>query len=107
MGIASRRWSLSKLPCHRANALREDESPPCLVSANEGSVIKEIACPACAKMKDSIDRIKNQAYKGGYDYVAWVVQKGPRCELVAFAEEPGELDLLAKYGDKLIAIVPI
>ena len=71
------------------------------------SKIKEITCPACAKMKDSIEDIKTRAYQDGYDYVAWVVRQGPRCELVAFAREPDEMELLAEYGDDLVAIVPI
>ena len=107
MGTALRSWALSELPCHKAKALREGETPPCLRSPEEDRVIKEIACPACAKMKDSIEDIKTWAYQGGYDYVAWVVRQGPRCELVAFAREPDEVDLLAKYGDDLVAIVPI
>jgi len=107
MGTALRSWALSELPCHKAKALPEGEIPPCLRSPEEDRVIKEIACPACAKMKDSIEGIKTWAYQGGYDYVAWVVRQGPRCELVAFAREPDEVDLLAEYGNDLVAIVPI
>lgn len=36
-----------------------------------------------------------------------VVRKSPRCELVAFAREPDEMELLAEYGDDLVAVVPI
>lgn len=107
MGTALRSWALPKLPCHKAKALREGETPPCLRPSEDIHVIKEIACPACVKMKDSIEGIKTQAYQGGYDYIAWVVRKGPSCELVAFAREPDEMELLAEYSDDLVAIVPI
>ena len=36
-----------------------------------------------------------------------VVRKSPSCELVAFAREPDEMELLAEYGDDPVAVVPI
>lgn len=101
-----RKWALSELPCMKSHALAEGEIPPCLKSTDE-HVIKGIACPACTKMKDAIDHIRSETYKHGYAYVAWVVTEGPHCELVAFGSEPDEADLIAKYGDDLIAVVPI
>lgn len=101
-----RRFTLSEPSCMKSNALAEGEIPPCLKSTDE-HIIKEIECPACLKMKGEIDQIISDSYRAGYSYVAWVVTKGPRCELIAFAREPDEADLLAKYGDDLIAVVPI
>jgi hypothetical protein len=100
------KWALSELPCMKSHALAEGEIPPCLKSADE-HVIKEIACPACSTMKNAIDHIKSEAYKDGCEYVAWVVTKGPHCELLVFGREPDEDDLIVKYGDDLIAVVPV
>jgi hypothetical protein len=104
--METRKWALSQLPCMKSHALGESETPPCLKST-DGHVIKEIACPACVAMKDAIEHIKSEAYRDGYGYVAWVVTKGPDCELVVFGREPDEADLLAKYGDDLVAVVPV
>jgi hypothetical protein len=90
----------------KSHALAEGAIPPCLKSTDE-HVVKEIACPACSTMKDAIESIKSEAYRDGYGYIAWVVTKGPHCELVVFGGEPDEVDLLAKYGDDLISVVPI
>jgi hypothetical protein len=107
MKINTKIWYLEELPCYRENALCNGESPPCLFPSEDGLLIKEFDCPAYVKMKDSIERIKTEAYQAGYGFVAFVVRKGPRCELVAFSRDPNEDDLRKQYGDDLIAIVPV
>jgi hypothetical protein len=64
-------------------------------------------CPMCDKLKVEIDSFQAQAYKAGYEYVAWVVTKGPNCELVTFASTPTEQELRDRFGNDLISIVPL
>lgn len=107
MGLGSKTWLLEDLPCGREHALREGESPPCFFPPEDGRLIRKFGCPAYAKMKDSIEKVKAEAYKGNFGFVAFVVKKGPRCELVAFSHDPDEDDLWGEYGDDLVAIVPV
>jgi hypothetical protein len=95
------------LPCIKAGAVRADETPRCLKEANDGGVIKNLRCPMCDKLETELKSFQTQAYKGGYDYVAWVVTEGPNCELVTFATEPTEQELQDRYGKDLIAVVPL
>lgn len=104
--MEARKWALSQLPCMKSHALNAGDVPPCLSSA-DAHVVKEISCPACSAMHDEIERIKSEAYRDGYAYLAWIVTQGPHCELVAFGSEPDEVELLAKYGDALISVVPV
>lgn len=52
----------------------------------------------CDKLKVEMDSFQTQAYKAGYDYIAWIVRKGPRCQLVTFASQPDEKELRQRYG---------
>lgn len=95
------------LPCVRAKALSQGEVPSCLQVSDEKSFIKHKKCPMCEKLKTEMESFQAQAYKGGYDYIAWVVTDGPNCELVTFASEPSDQELHERFGKELVAVVPV
>lgn len=66
-----------------------------------------ISCPVSVKLRDSLEKIKGRSYRGGYSFVAWVVLKGPSCELVVSQNEPSAKDLKQRYGDRLVTVVPV
>lgn len=95
------------LPCIKVGVFRDTESQPCLKDISNKGIIKELRCPVCDKLKTEMDSYQTQAYKAGYDYVAWVVTKGPNCELVTFASQPTEQELRDRFGKDLISVVPL
>jgi hypothetical protein len=111
MKIEVRTWffdrHLENLPCFREHALGEHESPPCLPCSKDIPLIRQDICPTYAKMKDQIERVKTEAYKSGYGFVAFVVLKGPVCGLVAFRSCLDEDYIRTEYGDDLIVVVPV
>ena len=97
-----------ELPCIKFGALPEGTIPDCHKSELEQSLIKPLCCcPMCDKMSSEIDQIESSTYKAGYAYVAWVVRRGSKCELVAFQDEQDEETLRQRYGEDLIAVVPL
>lgn len=94
-----------ELPCVEAGALPQGTTPECRKASSGEQLVKQIRCPMCDKLKVEMNSFKTQAYKAGYDYVAFVVRKGPRCELVTFAVEPDEEELRERYGTDLVSIV--
>ena len=105
-------WALAKLfrkelPFVRAGALPKGATPECLKASNGRQLIKQLRCPMCDKLKVEMDSFQTQAYKAGYDYIAWIVRKGPRCQLVTFASQPDEKELRQRYGKDLVSIVPL
>jgi len=93
-----------KLPCHKEQCFGEDVTPRCL---QPGAAAEWITCPVSVKLRESIDRLESQCQRSGYAYMAWVVRRGPNCELVCFQHEPDERERRELYGDDLITIVPI
>lgn len=96
-----------ELPCIEAGALSREATPECLKTSSGEQLIKQIRCSMCDKLKVEINSFRTQAYKAGYDYVALIIRKGPRCELVTFAVEPDEKELRERYGKDLLAVVPL
>lgn len=96
-----------ELPCVREKVLPNGALPPCQRSSSGKDLIKRLRCPVCIKLKSEMDSIQRQAYRAGYDYMAWIVKKGPKCELVTFALEPNEQELRQRYGKDLISVVPL
>lgn len=90
------------LPCSKEGCLAEGEVPLCMRGGSG-----HISCPVSVKLRDSLEKIKGTGYRGGYSFMAWVVLKGPSCELVGFQNEPSAEELKQRYGDRLITIVPI
>lgn len=96
-----------ELPCIRLNAVAPGTTPRCLQASSGSQLIKWLHCPASEKLGAELERYKTSAYKGGYDYVAWVVTRKPKCELVMFAVEPTERELRRRYGKDLVSVVPL
>ena len=99
-----RRLFKKKLPCRKEQCIANDEVPPCIAGNLD---VSQFRCPTSVKLRESLNEIKGQGYRFGYTFVAWVVLKGPSCELICFQSEPDAEELKQRYGESLIAIVPV
>ncbi len=93
-----------ELPCREGLGSANGEDPPCVSIKGDFSNFR---CPASVKLREPLEKVKGQSYRSGYSFAAWVVLKGPSCELVCFQSEPGAEELKQRYGERVIAVVPI
>jgi hypothetical protein len=96
-----------ELPCQALRAIARHEVPPCV---RAGGDVSHLRCPASGKLGHELDEFTGRSYHFGYSFVAWLVLQepwGPSCEMTCFQSKPDAEELRQRYGDKLIALVPV